>query len=252
MALSRFLITAALLITASVSITAHSASPNTVSAVETKLRQSFQQLAITSFKPSPLEGLYQAFIGDKIVYYSPEPELLFFGSIYDVSGKNLTADALQQALHSAVGSIDTSGALAIGLDDAPTIIEFSNPECGYCQALERFWKAKEAEGYRFRRLIFFVAPPSFPNAAKTVEHILCSPDPAAEMTAVYGGAVPKALLSCQTGKTQLRAHSRTAGDAGVSGTPTLIVDGRVISGFRTAELQAFLDEQKENDYAQSN
>lgn len=252
MALSRLLSTAALLISASVSVNALAASANAVSTVETKLRQSFQQLAITSFKPSPLKGLYQAFIGDKIIYYSPEPELLFFGSIYDVSGKNLTANALQEALHSAIGSIDTSGALAIGPEDAPTIIEFSNPECGYCQALERFWKAKEAEGYTFRRLIFFVAPPNFPNAAKTAEHILCSPDPAAEMTAVYGGALPTALLSCETGREQLRAHSQMAGDAGVSGTPTLIVDGRVISGFRTAELQAFLDEQKEKDYAQSN
>ncbi|MEM9880811.1 MAG: DsbC family protein [Pseudomonadota bacterium] len=217
-----------------------------------QMQQSFQQLAITSFKPAPIDGLYQAFIGDKIVYYSPDPELLFFGQIYDVSGKNLTADALQQALHSALGSIDTASALAIGREDAPTVIEFSNPDCGYCQALERFWASKEAEGYTFRRLIFFVAPPNFPTAAKKVEHILCSPDPAAEMKAVYGGAVPQTLLSCEMGKERLRAHGQTAGDAGVSGTPTLIVDGRVISGFRTADIQAFLDEHKEKDYAQSN
>jgi hypothetical protein len=40
---------------------------------------------------------------------------------------------------------------------APRVIEFTDPDCPYCQALERFWLAKEAEGKPVQRLVYFVS-----------------------------------------------------------------------------------------------
>jgi thiol:disulfide interchange protein DsbC len=36
---------------------------------------------------------------------------------------------------------------------------------------------------------------------------------------------------------------------GVSGTPTLILGGRIISGFQQAEIEAFLEDKKRSDHA---
>src|SRR3546814_5009924 len=71
-----------------------------------------------------------------------------------------------------LGSINPAEALVIGPAGAPKVIEFTDPDCPYCQALERFWLAKEAEGKPVQRLVYFVSG-IHPQAAAKAEHILC-------------------------------------------------------------------------------
>jgi len=210
-------------------------------AAERQLHQSFANLQFEGFGASPLKGpIYQAMAGGRMIYYAPESEHLLFASIYDRNGVNLTALAQEQDASRRLKSIDPAKALAIGPADAPTIIEFTDPDCAYCRALERFWATKAAEGKKVRRLVFFVSG-IHPDAAAKAEHILCSPDKEAAFKAAYSGEIAGVLRQCPEG------HAKVAGDAalvaqvGVSGTPTLVADGKLISGFQQAELEAFLD-----------
>lgn len=208
---------------------------------ERLLQQTFTNLRFEDFGPAPVEGpIYQATAGGKIIYFAPQSEHLLFATVYDRNGVNLTALAQEQGAARRLKAIDPAKALAIGPSDAPTVIEFTDPDCPYCQALDRFWKAKAAEGKPVRRLIFFVSG-IHPTAAAKAEHILCSPDREAAFQAAYSGQTPPLLRQCAAGRDKVADDAELVAKVGVSGTPTLIADGKLISGFQQAELEAFLD-----------
>ncbi len=208
---------------------------------ERLLQQTFTNLRFEDFGPAPVEGpIYQATAGGKIIYFAPQSEHLLFATVYDRNGVNLTALAQEQGAARRLKAIDPAKALVIGPAGAPTVIEFTDPDCPYCQALDRFWKAKAAEGKPVRRLIFFVSG-IHPTAAAKAEHILCSPDREAAFQAAYSGQTPPLLRQCAAGRDKVADDAELVAKVGVSGTPTLIADGKLISGFQQAELEAFLD-----------
>ncbi|ODP38801.1 MULTISPECIES: DsbC family protein [Sphingomonas] len=205
------------------------------------LRQTFTNLQFEDFGPAPVKGpLYQANAGGRMIYFAPESGHLLFAAVYDRNGVNVTALAQDASARKRFGAIDTSQALAIGPPGARQVIEFTDPDCPYCQALDRYWSAKAAEGKQVRRLIFFVSGIHAQAAAKA-EHILCSPDPAAAFKAIYAGTAPKTPLKCPEGARKVAAQGEAVRKLGISGTPTLFLDGKMISGFQQAEIEAFLE-----------
>lgn len=210
------------------------------SEAQRQLQQTFTNLSFEDFERAPIKGpIYQALAGGRIVYFAPESGQLIFGAVYDRNGVNLTALAQDAGARKRLAALDRADALVIGPDGAPEVVEFTDPECPYCQALERFWTTKAEEGKQVRRLIYFVSG-IHPDAAKLAEHILCSPDKEAAFKGIFEGQRPATPLTCKTGAEKVARDARTVRAIGVSGTPTLIVDGRLISGFRQAELESFL------------
>ena len=205
-----------------------------------KLRQSFTNLQFEEFGASPIKGpIYQAIAGGRLLYFAPESEMLLFAAVYDKNGVNLTALAQEDSARRKLGAIDPANALAIGPAGAPTVIEFTDPDCPYCRALDKYWATRAAEGKPVRRLIYFVSG-IHPQAAAKAEHILCSPDKEAAFKALYSGGAPKSLATCASGHAKVAADAELVRKIGISGTPTLVLDGRLISGFQQAEIEEFL------------
>lgn len=205
-----------------------------------QLKQTFTNLTFEDFGPSPIKGpIYQANAGGRMVYYAPESEHILFAAIYDRSGVNVTALAQDAAARKRMAGIDRSKALVIGPPGAPEVIEFTDPDCPYCRALDRFWATKAAEGKPVRRLIFFVSG-IHPTAASKAEHILCAKNSETTFRALYGGAAPARLEQCPEGHARLAAHDAAVKAIDLSGTPTLILDGKFISGFQQGEIEAWL------------
>lgn len=207
---------------------------------ERQLHQSFANLAFEDFGPAPVKGpIYQASAGNRILYYAPQSGHILFATVYDTNGVNVTALAEGARVQKRISAIDPAKALILGPQDAPTVIEFTDPDCPYCRALDRFWASKQAEGKRVRRLIYFVSG-IHPEAAAKAEHILCSPDPAASFKALYSGAAPAPLATCAKGHAKVADDAALVAKVGITGTPTLILDGKLVSGFQQGELEAFL------------
>jgi thiol:disulfide interchange protein DsbC len=208
------------------------------------LRQTFSNLQFEDFGPAPVKGpLYQANAGGRMIYFAPESGHLLFAAVYDRNGVNVTALAQDANARKRLGAIDTSQALAIGPSGGRQVIEFTDPDCPYCQALDRFWASKAGEGKQVRRLVYFVSG-IHPQAAAKAEHILCSADPEVAFKAIYAGAVPKTLLKCPDGARKVAAQDEAVRKLGITGTPTLFLEGRMISGFQQAEIEAFLNERR--------
>ncbi|MCW2338190.1 thiol:disulfide interchange protein DsbC [Sphingobium sp. B2D3A] len=207
---------------------------------EQELRQTFTNLQFEEFGPAPLKGqVYQAIAGGRVIYFAPQSQHILFGAIYDKNGLNVTAMTQSASAQKRLGAIDPADALVIGPAGAPKVIEFTDPDCPYCQALERFWIAKASEGKPVQRLIYFVGV-IHPEASAKAEHILCSPNKEAAFKAMYAGARPATLLKCKAGADKVARDAETVRRMGVSGTPTLFVDGKLINGFQQAELETFL------------
>ena len=220
-----------------------STEPLTAAAAEAQrqLRQTFTNLTFEDFGPAPVSGpIYQAVAGGRVIYFAPESEHLLFAAIYDKNGVNLTALAQDASARKRLGVINTEDALVIGPAGAPKVIEFTDPDCPYCQSLERFWLTKEAEGKPVQRLIYFVSG-IHPEAAAKAEHILCSPDQKAAFKSVYAGARPASLHKCKAGAEKVARDAETVRKMGVTGTPTLFLDGKLVSGFQQGELEEFLE-----------
>ncbi|QCI92409.1 DsbC family protein [Novosphingobium sp. EMRT-2] len=210
-------------------------------AAEAQLHQSFTNLQFEEFGPAPVKGaIYQAVAGGRIIYYAPASEHILFATVYDKNGINITALAQEASTAKRLKLIDPAKALVIGPAGAPTVIEFTDPDCPYCRALDKFWAAKAAEGKPVRRLVYFVSG-IHPQAAAKAEHILCSADKEAAFRAIYAGAAPKALEKCADGAARVTQDAEIVRKLGITGTPTLIADGKLVSGFQQAELEAFLD-----------
>ncbi|CCW16541.1 Thiol:disulfide interchange protein DsbC [Sphingobium indicum BiD32] len=208
-----------------------------------QLRQTFTNLQFDEFELSPVKGaIYQAVAGGRMIYYAPASEHILFATIFDRNGVNLTALAQQVSTAKRLQVIDPAQALGIGPADAPTVIEFTDPDCPYCRALDKFWAAKAAEGKPVRRMIYFVSG-IHPDAAAKAEHILCSANKEAAFRAIYAGSAPKVLMTCETGAAKIKADAETVRKLGIGGTPTLIIDGKLVSGFQQAELEVFLEGQ---------
>lgn len=208
---------------------------------ERQLRQTFTNLQFEEFGPAPVEGpIYQAIAGGRVVYFAPKSGHLLFAAVYDRNGVNVTALAQDMSARKRLGVIDPKQALVIGPAGAPQVIEFTDPDCPYCQALDRYWQAKSAEGKRVQRLIYFVSG-IHPDAPAKAEHILCSANPEAAFKAIYAGARPHMLLKCAAGAKKVAADAAIVGKMGISGTPTLFLDGKMLSGFQQAEIEVFLD-----------
>lgn len=214
-----------------------------------QLRQTFTNLQFEDFGPSPVKGpIYQAIAGGRVLYFAPESGHLLFAAVYDRNGVNVSALAQDASARKRLGAIDPAQALVIGPAGAHEVIEFTDPDCPYCQALERFWSSKALEGKPVRRLVYFVSG-IHPQAAAKAEHIVCSPDREAAFKALYAGTVPATLLKCATGAAKIAADARTVKAMGIAGTPTLFVDGKLVNGFQQAELEAFLDQPAKTAHA---
>lgn len=223
--------------------------PAAAEQAQRQLRQTFTNLQFEDFGPSPVKGpVYQAVAGGRVLYFAPDSGHLLFAAIYDRNGVNLTALAQDESARKRLGAIDPKQALVIGAPSAQQVIEFTDPDCPYCQALERFWIAKAAEGKPVQRLVYFVSG-IHPEAAAKAEHILCSPDPQAAFAALYAGQRPATLLKCPAGAAKVAADARTVKAMGISGTPTLFVEGKLVNGFQQAELEAFLANPAKADHA---
>jgi predicted DsbA family dithiol-disulfide isomerase len=165
--------------------------------------------------------------------------------------------------------VATAGHPARGPADAPvTIVEFSDFECPFCGALFPTLKALEQTHAKTVRLVYrhFPLTNIHPYAQKAAEASLCAHDQGRfwEMhDSLFGfqqdltvkslklrarelnldTAAFDACLDSGEQAARVKADMADAAKAGVTGTPTLFVNGRILLGNQPAELRALIEDE---------
>lgn len=211
--------------------------------VQTKLTKSFHNLQVDDVKASEIPGVYEVYVGSKVIYYAPDQDILVFGELYRSDGHSITADKVSALQAQRAGTIDKDAAVAVG--DGPTeVIAFVDPDCGYCRRAHDWLQQQQLQGH-ITELLYFMPMPGRPDAIARAENLICAP-PALRQAAYdelwsREGGEKAALLKCDGAQKKLAEQAKEAMRFGVQGTPTFIVKGQVVPGFQPDRLIALLN-----------
>ncbi|MEM7828043.1 MAG: DsbC family protein [Candidatus Aenigmatarchaeota archaeon] len=208
---------------------------------EARLKETFKNMPVDSFKESVIPGLYEVVTGTQVIYFSPKG-YLFFGEIWDAEkGKSITAERRQEIESKKVKTIPADKAIRIG-KGPKKVIEFSDPDCPYCRRASEFFDKRDD----VTRYVFFVPLRQIhPNAEKKAKFILCSKDSEKTYKEVYSGkydkediAIPK---DCEeTSSKMLKEMESIAASVGVTGTPLFYIEGQKVVGANIPEIEKLL------------
>ncbi len=209
------------------------------------LADSAPQIKVVSISKSPYAGLYQIVMeGFNIFYTDEKGEVGFFGNMVDIKNKvNLTqlekekitvVDVTKLPLDKAIVRVKGNGSRKLVL--------FSDPECPYCQGLE-----KQLEGVKDVTIYTFLLPLSdiHPGAMRKAQLIWCAKDKAkAWDDMLLRQQEPKdSNTSCET---PIKDIADIAKKNSISGTPGVIFsNGKLLFGNQeSATISKLLDESK--------
>lgn len=212
-----------------------------IQSLEKNLQKNFPDMPAKSIHSTPLPGIYEVYMGGRIVYTNEQGRYFMVGSLIDLpEQKNLTEereqilkriDVKQLPLNQAIKQVKGNGKRVIYI--------FSDPDCPYCQKLEL-----ELAKLNNVTLYLFIMPLKelHPNAEAISKQIWCSKKPAQAWTDyTINKKQPSAKDSCET---PIEKNIELAKKLEITGTPTLFLkDGTRLSGAIPAdELDKMLDQ----------
>lgn len=212
-------------------------------AAEAQFKLTFTNTVPEFIGPSEVPGMYEVLTGGRLLYFWPDKKWLFFGEIYDATGRSISAERLGELMKGRVDALVLDEAVKVG-DGPIKVIEFVDPDCPYC----RQWHDLAKTRSDLTRYVFFVPQDALhPLAAKKAEHILCAKDPIKTLEGMYERAdATDKLVGCEAGRSRLDHHRQYAQKLGLSGTPSLVINGQVVAGFQPARINNLLNQAKES------
>lgn len=188
-------------------------------------------------RPTAIEGLYEVVSGANVFYVTGDGRFMLRGQIIDLENdRNLTSERHQQLVRRQIDSVGEQNMIVYQPSQGPaqhSITVFTDTTCAYCRQLH-LGLMELIEQYPVKvRYLMFPRAGLNANSAETLRNIWCAADPQQAMTAAKrGGRVAQRSESCEP---PIEQHYTLAREIGVSGTPYMLVDDRIVSGFRANE-----------------
>ncbi|MCE9677789.1 bifunctional protein-disulfide isomerase/oxidoreductase DsbC [Shewanella sp. AS1] len=218
---------------------AMAASSNTA---DHQLKQKLSEtlsVEITSLKPAPIAGLYEAITNRGVIYISEDGSKLFHGNIYDLENgmQNLTEVALAGPRLEQIKPFEDKMLVYKAKNEKHVITVFTDITCGYCRKLHQEMAEFNDLGVTVRYLAF--PRQGIPSKnANDMAAVWCSADPLKAMDDAKAGKQVDNAKQCDA---QIAEQYRLGQSLGVTGTPAIILeDGSMIPGYQPAKqlLQA--------------
>ena len=210
--------------------------------VKTELLTLYPKANITSVKETPIQGLFEIGLGDRIAYVSDSQNTsedafrywIFGGSLFDVkSNRNLTSEALKVLTQVDTKTLDTSLAISRTLGNGrDTLYVFTDPLCPYCKELEKILVTLTDVTIH----TFLLALDIHPGSSAVIEEIWTSKNRAKAMEAFFSGKGKISNSQKAQSKFPNQEMKRLTQRISISATPTVIfADGSRITGLPSRE-----------------
>lgn len=207
------------------------------------LKSTYQGTRFNSVSRTPIAGIYEVVMGDKIAYTDTSGRFFLFGNLVDLHTQaNLTEDRqaqLQGRPKLDPKSLPLEQAIkTVKGDGSRVLYVFADPQCGYCRQLE-----KNLEGVNNVTVYTFLLPILGPRSVADAESIWCARDRTKAWANYMAGAAPVVSSKCDN---PLSKNAKLAEDIGIRGTPALIAEnGRLVPGAMPADrIEALLRESR--------
>lgn len=212
---------------------------------EQRVRDAVRALApeatVTRVEETPVDGLYAAVLGGRVVYVTADGEYLLDGELVDVDrGRSLTEDIRRELRLQRLKELGESRMIVY---EPPgevrhEVTVFTDIDCPYCRRFHRRIEDHLARGIRVRYVFMPRAGRDSASYDKAVS-VWCADDRQRALTrAKLGEHVPE--RRCDN---PVDAGLRLARTFDVRGTPTFVTEtGRLVTGYRSPdELAALLE-----------
>ncbi len=203
-----------------------------------RFKRDFPQFHFNSIIESPVAGVYTVISDENIVYYAPEGGYLFFGEMWTKDGSNLTQALKDQVNEKKLAKLPLDKAIKIG-NGPKKVIEVTDPDCPFCRKASLFFDNREAEITRY--VFLFPIKALHPNAEAKSKMILASTDKVKTFRAVMAGEYDNVQVPDITDNDALSVHQEVGEMMGVTGTPTIWIDGTKVSGANIPVFEKLLE-----------
>ena len=210
-----------------------------IQTLQQNLKTKYPEIQVKLVQNSPIKDVYEVYMGGRIVYTNEEAKYFFVGNLIDLKEqKNLTEERMQALKSIDVKSLPLKQAIKHVKGKGERVIYvFSDPDCPYCQNLE-----KELKNIDNLTVYLFLYPITrlHPNAESISQQIWCSKNQyQAWEDYLIDKKQPSSNKSCTT---PIEKNIALAKSLEVDGTPTFFLqDGTRISGVREAgEIELLL------------
>lgn len=198
--------------------------------VEKRLKEQYPATKITAVRETPVQGVYEVAMGRNVAYTDASGRYMIFGHLYDMKEqKDLTAQRLDEINKIDVSALPLSDAIkTVKGDGSRKLYVFSDPDCPFCQRLERetMPKLDNVTIYTF----LYPLEELHPDAKRKAEAIWCAKDRAkAWDDFMKSGKLPDQETRCDN---PVERNIQLGRSLGINGTPTIIMgDGAMVPGF---------------------
>ena len=195
------------------------------------IAQKFPEIDIDSVRPTPIPGIYEIRVGERLAYVSEDAKYMIQGDIYDLeTEENLTEQRRSDARVDAVNAVGESSMIVFEPDGPTqhTITVFTDIDCGYCRKLHREIADYNEQGFRVRYMFFPRSGPNTESWAKA-DSVWCAEDRNEALTRAKRG---EAIDSADCGTTPVNQHYQLGVAMGIRGTPAILTDdGALVPGY---------------------
>lgn len=205
------------------------------------LQARFPEKRFVDVRPSPIPGLYEVFTGDAIVYADESGDHLLAGVLVETrTRRDLTAAGLDERHAVDYATLPLERAITVVKGDGRRqFVVFADPDCPYCQSLERQLAAiDDVTVHTF----LYPVESLHPGATARARAIWCAPDRAAGWVQWMREGKEPAAAGEGCGDDPIEANRALGLTHRVLATPTLFFpDGRRLSDtLSAAELERLL------------
>ncbi len=221
--------------------TAGSNGTATDSEVMDRFKKSFPWANAESLHKSDIEGMYEVSVPGRVIYYFPDKEYIFVGSILTPSRKNLTEERMSEVATEKIKTLPLEKGLKMG-SGKNVVIEFTDPDCPYCRQASKFLSAQA----NITKYVFFIPLPMHPDAENKVRYVFCAKDKEkAYEDAMTGKLDGKKYEVCKDEKVEklISEHKQLAAKMSVNSTPQFWINGKHVSGANIPLMQSLLGQE---------
>lgn len=213
-------------------------APSTdIQAVQDQLQRSFQNITVTNFGLSPIAGIYEFSINERVFYYAANEDILIAGDMYNADGVSLTDQRFKAQKADTLSQLNVSNAITTTGTQQINFVEFVNLNCSYCAKGVNFLETTYPNLVRNIVLVSAIET----QAYRKHVHVLCSKHPSDALVRLFKHDTPEALLDCDKGHTLAKQHNAMAKALGIGSTPTYWIGGEPIVGYKKRKLKNLID-----------